>query len=170
MSETQSNIPFEQMVNDQQHIEMISIALDDYYVGDHRMVIERGFGTYSETLWHTMGAAVHKINHPVVGSYLPTKVIVHDGKMHMLFYVNRDMPGAIRPFEDDGVFYAWAIDWQPEAKFRYPALSRVFVDHVNVNGKIVMLFIADSATYESLLFTPTKEVPLHVPNKTHRWV
>lgn len=168
MSE-KSAIPVIQEVNDQQHIEMISVRLGKFSIGEREMIIEHSHGG----AWMPVKAEVFKLNDHEVGDYLPSKVFVHDGEIYLMFYVNDQLPNAVRPFEDD-VCYGWLIDWVPGWRVRYPALSRVFIDQVIVDGRMKILFISDSATYESLLSVPERKIELDgelamYTSKQHRW-
>jgi hypothetical protein len=155
VSEQTSNIPFLETINDQQHIVIQSLAIDNYSIGNKELVIEYGYGP----TWNRAVVPVYKINHPDLGCYIPSKVLAADGKMHALYYTNPDLPDAVKPF-DDGICYAWALEWNPLVKFRYPALSRVFIDQVVMGDKIKTLFMASSSTYESLLAVPERKVEL----------
>lgn len=166
---TTSNIPVLDKANDQQHIEITSIELDKYKLGEREMLIQQKVGTG----WSDMTVDVYRIDHHEVGYYIPSKVLPIKGKLHLMYYTNPDLPDAVRPFED-GVCYAWLIEWNPGRKYRYPALSRVFIDQIIVDGRAMSLFIASSLTYESLLSVPERKIQLDgdlaVYNKQHRWV
>jgi hypothetical protein len=153
--EQQSNIPFLDEVNDQQHIVIQSLALEDYLIGDKLLVIEHGHGN----AWQQVTAPVYKIDHRELGYYIPSKVLAVNGHMHAVYYTNPDLPNAVKPFED-GICYAWALAWNPNTHFRYPALSRVFIDQVIMGNTIKTLFMASSSTYESLLAVPERKIDL----------
>lgn len=162
-----SNIPVLDAAVDQQHIEIVSLALDKYSIGNRELVVQKKLGS----AWSNIDTTIYRIDHPELGCYIPSKVMPIGGKLHLMYYTNPDLPNAIRPF-DDGVCYAWMLHWTPTVVYRYPALSRVFIDQVVVGDGAVSLFIADGSTYESLLAVPEpKELPddLLIYKRSHRW-
>lgn len=150
-----SNLPTMDHAVDQAFITIKSLALDTYSIGDRQLMVERGKGGRFELVT----VPVFMVNHAELGAYMPSKAMCAHGKVHLLFYTHMDLPGAIRPFED-GVFYAWIINWTPGVEVRYPALSRVFIDQVVCGDEIKILFIASSGVFEGLLAVPEKKADI----------
>jgi hypothetical protein len=163
-----SNIPIVDRQGNEQHIEMVSLQLDKYSIGSRKMSVQFKVGSQ----WFDVDTEVYRIDHPDLGCYIPSKVLPIGGKLHLMYYTNPDLPNAIRPFED-GMCYAWTLHWTPTTTYRYPALSRVFIDQIVMGDSVVSLFIAGSSTYEGLLSVPepTKKLPddLIVYKQSHRW-
>lgn len=161
-----SNIPVIERAGNEQYIEMVTLQLDKYSIGERKLCVQEKAGQ-----WFDVTTEIYRIDHNELGYYIPSKVLPIGGKLHLMYYTNPDLPNAIRPFED-GVCYAWTLRWTPTAKFRYPALSRVFIDQVMVGNTVVSLFITGSSTYEGLLSVPEpKELhdDLVIYKQSHRW-
>jgi hypothetical protein len=150
----ESNLP---PIPDPQYVEIRSLAINQYEIPTKQLNVE---WTYvDEDQWHNLVPGhMYKIEHPVWGSYIPSKVICSRGELYLIYYVNPDLPIGVRPFTE-GYCYAWVTEWSPTLDYRYPAESRVFIDQVVdvSSGKVFTVFITSATEFEKLTFSLTAE-------------
>lgn len=144
--ELETNLPH---IN-HQHIEIRSLDLSPYKINREKLLIECTRKSDRGDEWDFLVPhEMYLIDHPVWGSYIPSKVIPHGEHLYFLYYVNPDLDG-VRPFSD-GKCYAWVQEWSPNVELRYPAEARLFIDQVIApNGKISTVFITSTDEFAKL--------------------
>jgi hypothetical protein len=145
----ESNIP----KIEQSWLEMRNLRIEPYKIPRVELTLEWTTTMHGpEAPWQkVVPSKLFLINHPVWGSYIPAKVVICNGNITFVYYVNQDLPPETRPFSD-GECYAWVVKWDPDMHMRYPVETRVFIDQVidTVNGDVYTVFITSKQQFDML--------------------
>ena len=142
-----------------QYIEMRHLNVEPYRHDRVELAVEFTFNGEDSGIplkWERLTPGrLYLVDHPVLGSYIPSKVISRAGMLTFIYYVNPDLPDAIRPFAD-GQCYVWVVEWRADMQLRYPAEARVFIDQVidARNGNIYTVFITSTGEFAKLVPGP----------------
>jgi hypothetical protein len=141
-------------------IVMDSLELTKYAIPSVDMAIQWRY--VDEEQWRDYNPGrgwTFKIDHPVLGSYIPSKVAMVNGNLHFFYYVNQGLPDPVRPFSD-GHCYVWVAQWSPTRVWRYPADVRVFIDQLVVGDNIYYVFVTSESEYQKLTSAPERTIEL----------
>lgn len=144
---------------DDQMIVIQSLQVSHYRIEGEDMAIEHSPIDKDEWTSYNPGDWAFKITHPILGSYIPSKVAVINGDLQFFYYVNPGLPENARPFSS-GYCYVWVARWDPKKRWRYPADVRLFIDQIVVDDEVYYVFVTNESEYHKLTRSGDRKIEL----------